>query len=245
MATVEQSSYAVARVREAPVTAGPRPRDGKPATGHLLAARADRERVVDVLKGAFAAERLTKDEFDLRVGQALRSRTYADLAAIIADIPSEPADAEPRREPPARRSVNPARRSVNPARRSVNPARRDVKTAGRDVRPTRKGVKAGVCAVIATAPIAVAGSVGGMSTFLLFAVFYFLGVLVVGAHLLLGLHEERFREQLPLLPRQAAALAADRALRTNRRHPAPHRSGSAAHQWRPCVRRHAAASPRR
>ena len=31
---------------------------------------------------------LTKDEFDLRVGQALASRTYADLGALTADIPA-------------------------------------------------------------------------------------------------------------------------------------------------------------
>ncbi len=55
--------------------------------GRLLAASADRERAVDVLKAGFAEGRLTKDEYDARVAQAYTARTYADLAAVIADLP--------------------------------------------------------------------------------------------------------------------------------------------------------------
>jgi hypothetical protein len=36
------------------------------------------------------ARRFTKDEFDLRVSQALASRTYAELAAVAADLPARP-----------------------------------------------------------------------------------------------------------------------------------------------------------
>jgi hypothetical protein len=50
----------------------------------LRAAHADRERAVDVLKGAFVQGRLTKDEFDARVSRALAARTYAELTAITA-----------------------------------------------------------------------------------------------------------------------------------------------------------------
>jgi hypothetical protein len=50
--------------------------------------------VVELLKAAFVEDRLTKDELDTRVGQALASRTYADLAAVTADLPARPA-AEP------------------------------------------------------------------------------------------------------------------------------------------------------
>jgi hypothetical protein len=60
---------------------------GTVGRGCLLASHADREHVVDTLKAAFVQGRLTKDEFDLRVGQALESRTYAELAAVTADIP--------------------------------------------------------------------------------------------------------------------------------------------------------------
>jgi Domain of unknown function (DUF1707) len=55
--------------------------------GHLRATHADREHVITVLKAAFVQGQLTKDEFDLRVGQTLASRTYADLASLTSDIP--------------------------------------------------------------------------------------------------------------------------------------------------------------
>ena len=56
----------------------------------MRASRADRERVVDALKTAFVEERLTRDELDVRAGQAYTSRTYAELAAITADLPAAP-----------------------------------------------------------------------------------------------------------------------------------------------------------
>jgi hypothetical protein len=61
--------------------------------GRLRASRADREQVIDVLKAAFTQGRLDEDELDERVSSALASRTYADLAALTADIPVEPAGA--------------------------------------------------------------------------------------------------------------------------------------------------------
>jgi hypothetical protein len=65
----------------------------------LRAAHADRERVVEVLKAAFVQGRLDKDELDARVGRAFASRTYAELAALTADIPAEPAPRQPARVP--------------------------------------------------------------------------------------------------------------------------------------------------
>ncbi|HYB85336.1 MAG TPA: DUF1707 domain-containing protein [Streptosporangiaceae bacterium] len=65
--------------------------------GHLRASHADREQVIDVLKAAFVQGMLAKDEFDLRVGQTLASRTYADLAAVTADIPAAVTAAQPPR----------------------------------------------------------------------------------------------------------------------------------------------------
>jgi hypothetical protein len=44
--------------------------------------------VIDMLKTAFVQGRLAKDEFDLRVGQVLASRTHADLGALTADLPT-------------------------------------------------------------------------------------------------------------------------------------------------------------
>ena len=55
--------------------------------GRLRASHADRNQVVDVLKAAFIEGRLTKDELDARLGQTLAARTYAELAALTADIP--------------------------------------------------------------------------------------------------------------------------------------------------------------
>ncbi|HEY6295531.1 MAG TPA: DUF1707 domain-containing protein [Streptosporangiaceae bacterium] len=63
---------------------------GAGGRGRLRAAHADRERVVEVLKDAFVQGRLNKGELDGRVGQAFSSRTYAELAALTADIPATP-----------------------------------------------------------------------------------------------------------------------------------------------------------
>ena len=57
----------------------------------MLCAATDRERTIDVLKAAFGEGRLSKDEFESRSGRVLAARTYADLAAIVADLPAGPA----------------------------------------------------------------------------------------------------------------------------------------------------------
>ena len=67
--------------------------------GHLRASHADREQVIDTLKVTFVQGRLTKDEFDARIGQTFASRTYAELAAITADIPAGLASAPLLRKP--------------------------------------------------------------------------------------------------------------------------------------------------
>jgi hypothetical protein len=63
--------------------------------------------VVGTLKAAFVQGRLAKDEFDLRVGQALASRTYAELDAITADLPAGLTIAQPPTpaRPPAQRPI--------------------------------------------------------------------------------------------------------------------------------------------
>jgi Domain of unknown function (DUF1707) len=70
----------------------------------LRAGHADREQVIETLKTAFVRGQLTKDELATRAGQALAARTYADLAALTADIPPGPPAARPARPPvPVRR----------------------------------------------------------------------------------------------------------------------------------------------
>ena len=44
-------------------------------------------------------DRLARDEFDTRVGQALASRTYGELTAVTAGIPAELTGELPRRPP--------------------------------------------------------------------------------------------------------------------------------------------------
>jgi hypothetical protein len=80
---------------EAPV----RPEPGAQAAAGLRASHADRERVIDLLKAAFVQGRLDRDEFDARIGLAVASRTYGELAAVTADIPAELIAALPRRPP--------------------------------------------------------------------------------------------------------------------------------------------------
>ena len=60
-----------------------------PGRGHLRAAQSDREQAITMLKAAYAQGRLTMDELEVRVGRAFASRTYAELAALTADIPAD------------------------------------------------------------------------------------------------------------------------------------------------------------
>jgi len=79
------------------VTTGPEERRTAAASGrvHLRASQADREGVIDALKAAYVAGRLTEDEFEGRVGQAFAAPTQAALAAITADIPVASVAAQP------------------------------------------------------------------------------------------------------------------------------------------------------
>ena len=60
------------------------------ALGQLRTSHADREAAIGVLKAAFVQGRLTKDMFDVRVGQAFASRTYADLDVLTRQSPYLP-----------------------------------------------------------------------------------------------------------------------------------------------------------
>jgi hypothetical protein len=99
---------------------------GLAGRGHLRAAQADREQAITVLKAAYAQGRLTKDELEARAGQAFASRTYAELAALTADIPADLPAASPAAASPAAtgsdaswpRPSTPARTLAKAARRS-------------------------------------------------------------------------------------------------------------------------------
>jgi hypothetical protein len=65
--------------------------------------RGGRDQVITALKTAFVQGRLSKDEFELRVGQALA--IYARLDALTADIPAAPPPVTPPAEV-ARQAAN-------------------------------------------------------------------------------------------------------------------------------------------
>ena len=81
--------------------------------GRLRASHADREHVLDVLKVAFVQGRLTKDEFDMRVGQTFASRTCAELAALTADIPAGLVGVQSLRKPARAQAPHPENKVVN------------------------------------------------------------------------------------------------------------------------------------
>jgi L-asparagine transporter-like permease len=79
---------------------------GTAGRGGMRASGAEREQAIEVLKAAFVQDRQTKDEFEMRAGQALTARTSAELAMLTADIPVDPAAARPLRKP-ARMNARP------------------------------------------------------------------------------------------------------------------------------------------
>lgn len=76
----------------------------------MRASDADRDQVVSRLHAAATEGRLAADELEDRVSAALRARTYGELDAIVADLPSAaPSQARPRA---SRRHRSPARRAA-------------------------------------------------------------------------------------------------------------------------------------
>jgi Domain of unknown function (DUF1707)/Domain of unknown function (DUF4190) len=56
--------------------------------GKMRAADADRDRVVEFLNTAYSEGRLSKDEYDARLENALSAQTYADLDQLVTDLPA-------------------------------------------------------------------------------------------------------------------------------------------------------------
>lgn len=74
----------------------------------LRASDADRDAVVDRLREAAGEGRLEPDELEQRLDEALRARTYGDLAALVADLPADGRMPSPR----TRRRTNTLARSA-------------------------------------------------------------------------------------------------------------------------------------
>ena len=136
--------------------------------GRLRASHADREHVIDMLKAAFVHGRVTKDEFDARVSQAFTSRTYAELAALTADIPAR----QIAYQPPG----NPACAQGRPTMSHAPKARR--------------------CVVIALAMMTVATFAPGGPALLLFVPLCLTALMVAAAQILASQHEKRSRGQV-------------------------------------------------
>ena len=96
---------------------GPQMAAAAAGRGRLRTSRADRDQVIAVLKAAFVQGRLTKDEFEARIDRALTSRTYAELAAVTADIPAGLTDTQRVHEstPPRQPARTRTRISMNTA----------------------------------------------------------------------------------------------------------------------------------
>jgi hypothetical protein len=74
----------------------------------LRASDADREAVAERLRHAAVEGRLEPDEFEQRLHEALRARTYGDLGRLLGDLPAKPLAWERRRAeamPAARTAV--------------------------------------------------------------------------------------------------------------------------------------------
>jgi hypothetical protein len=56
----------------------------------LRASHADRDQVVELLRVAAGDGRLSAEELDDRLERALTARTYAEFAALTADLPAPP-----------------------------------------------------------------------------------------------------------------------------------------------------------
>jgi hypothetical protein len=147
----------------------------------MRAAQADREQAVTVLKAAYAQGRLTKDELEARAGQAFASRTYAELAALTADLPVDLPAASPAAASPAATGSD----AVWP--RPSTPARTMAKAARRS----------GICLLVAVALVEGAYLAGN---FLLIVAAFFALIAASGFFgygILDAWHERRSHAQLP------------------------------------------------
>lgn len=126
--------------------------------GHLRASDADRERTVDVLKSAFVQGWLSRNELARRTGQALESRTYAELAGATTGIR------------PARAATRPA---TPPAGRPVPPAHRP--------RVDRKAIAWGLSVIILSPGLGVAFFATYYGGFIIFLVLAFVAATLTGA----------------------------------------------------------------
>jgi hypothetical protein len=155
------------------VTTGPADKNtAAVARGRLRASHADREHVIGTLKAAFVQGRLTKDELDLRIGQTLAARTYAELGRLTVDVPAGLVAATPPR-------------SAAPAR--ARP-------------PMNNAAKSGICVAIALVTLVLTTYATGGQALFVFVPLYSVALLVAAAQVLDSRHQKHSRGPLPPLP---------------------------------------------
>jgi Domain of unknown function (DUF1707) len=145
--------------------------------GHLRASHADREQVIAALKVAFVQGRLTKDELDARAGQTFASRTYGELAALTADLPTGLITAMPPRKLAPARARPPVSKVVAGAALVIPPP-----------------------AMVAAAFLTDSEQVAKLA--MMVVLVFFMAWMVAGAVLLDSWHQRRSRGQLPPRPWQ-------------------------------------------
>ena len=73
--------------REAAMTVGPGYGAANMARAQMRASTADRDRAVELLTRAYTEGRLDKDEHDARVERAMTAAPFAELDAVVMDLP--------------------------------------------------------------------------------------------------------------------------------------------------------------
>jgi hypothetical protein len=90
--------------------------------GGIRASDADREHVVEILRDAYSAGRLTLEEFDDRTTLAFAARTWGGLRDLTRDLPQQAKLAIPQPDPKVRPAKDkPLPVSAGPARRRLSP----------------------------------------------------------------------------------------------------------------------------
>ena len=176
------------------------PQDPVAGRDQIRAGHADREQVIEALKTAFVDGRLTKNELTVRTGRALAARTYADLAGLTADIPAEPAAAQPVPAVPA--PAEPV--AAPPGRPAPAPAIR---------RPLAKAAAiSGGCLVVAAAAMLIGAHIAESSPgpsanhplvealVLLALIAAMTSLLTMGLGVVASIEQRRSRRQLPPRP---------------------------------------------
>ena len=108
---------------------------GEVACSELRASHEDRDRVVELLRVSAGDGRLTAEELDERLEQAMTARTYGELARLVADLPAAGTAVNPATAPQVKDVVRIDTRSghVKRAERWVVPQRMEVKVTSGSV----------------------------------------------------------------------------------------------------------------